>query len=186
MPPLLTRFLQQQRFNMVYPYLKGDVLDLGCNTADIIERLNPSQFYTGIDSRPEVIEWLNENRKGYRFHMCNLDEDTLDLGRTFDTLLMLAVIEHLKNPDNILQQLSRYLNPGGHLIITTPSMHGDRIHRVGARLGLFSPEAMQQHEHIYSPPEMKKRLGRNGFTVIHYHRFLLGGNQLFISRPVEG
>jgi 2-polyprenyl-3-methyl-5-hydroxy-6-metoxy-1,4-benzoquinol methylase len=182
MPPLLSPFLQKTRFSIVSPYLQGDVLDLGCNTAEITRLLNPSQFYTGIDSRRDVIERLRETKKRYQFYIHNLDEDTLELDRKFDTVLMVAVIEHLKKPDNIVRQIPGLLNPGGHFVITTPSHHGDQIHQVGARLGLFSPEAMKNHEHIYTPQEMKKFLSNYGLTVIHFHRFLLGGNQLFVSR----
>jgi SAM-dependent methyltransferase len=186
MPPLLSHFLEQQRFKAVAPYISGDILDLGCNTGWIIGKLQPNQNYVGIDASPEIIDWLYTYRKGYKFHRRDLDRDEIALSGQFDTILMLAVIEHLVNPGNILRQIPRYLNKGGYLLITTPTQLGDRLHRVGAKVSLTSTVAVEDHEHIYSYPDMKACLTRNGLNIKKYSRFLLGGNQLFVCEAGGG
>ena len=53
----------------------------------------------------------------------NIDKDTLDYPECyFDTVLMVAVIEHLVDPKIVLRELSRVLKPGGRLIIDTPNI----------------------------------------------------------------
>lgn len=115
-----------------------------------------------------------------------MDKDELALERQFDTILLLAVIEHLKNPDRILSQIPRYLKPDGKLLITTPSPMGDVIHTIGARIGLFSMEAVQGHESIFTCDALRACLERDGLDVIYYKSFLLGGNQLFVCKPLAG
>jgi hypothetical protein len=66
--------------------------------------------------------------------------------------------------------------------MTTPSPFGDKIHRAGARLGLFSKDAVEEHQTIFSHQMMVELLTPAGLAVEGYRRFLLGGNQLFICR----
>lgn len=53
----------------------------------------------------------------------NIDSDTLDYpDGYFDTVVMVAVIEHLVDPKIALKELHRVLKPGGRLIIDTPNI----------------------------------------------------------------
>ncbi len=117
--------------------------------------------------------------------MMDLNTGLLDFDQSFDTILMIAVIEHLINPSHLLQQLPKCLKPGGQLVLTTPSPLGDLIHRIGARLGLFSMIAVHDHEIIFSYQSLHPILSDCGFIISTYRRFLLGGNQLFICSPRE-
>lgn len=180
MSGLFSNLLRQQRFKAIVPYIKGDILDMGCGLANILSYLPSDQIYVGIEKHPDMFEWLLENRKGYEFHQKNLDQDVLTLNRRFDTILMLAVVEHMKNPPNILCQISGLLKPGGRLLITTPSQFGDGIHSIGAKAGLFSKHAAEEHETIFSLETLQSLLNENGLTVDTYRKFLWGGNQLFV------
>jgi 2-polyprenyl-3-methyl-5-hydroxy-6-metoxy-1,4-benzoquinol methylase len=182
---MLSGFLQEQRFQAVIPHLQGSILDLGCGLANLTRYLKPGQPYVGVEGPPEFLEWLTAHRPEYRFYQCNLDQDILTLNEQFDTITMIAVIEHLKQPAWILRQIPGVSKPGGRLVITTPSPMGDRIHRFGARLGLFSQEAVEEHHSIFSPKKMRAVLTQNGLELISYRRLLFGGNQLFIVRTAE-
>jgi len=180
MTPLLTDFLQRQRLRVVSPYLKGSVLDLGCGNAKIVALLRIDQSYVGVDGRLDMIGWLKDNYARYAFYHRDLDQEVLALSGQFDTILMMAVIEHLADPGRVLSQLPHYLKPEGQLIITTPSPLGNKIHQVGARFGVFSIEATREHKIIFDYRALRARLERNGLQITHYRRFLLGGNQLFV------
>jgi len=177
---LFSNYLRQQRFKAVVPYVKGDVLDLGCGLANILSYLPSNQVYVGIERHPYMFKWLLENRNGYEFHQKNLDQDTLSLDRLFDTILMSAVIEHMKHPQNILRQVPELLKPGGRLLLTTPSQFGASIHNIGAKAGLFSKDAADEHETIFSLATLQSLLNENGLKVDFYRKFLWGGNQLFV------
>jgi len=186
MPSLFTPFLQKQRFAIIQPYLTGDVLDLGCGLAIISELLGPDQRYVGVEGPPGFLEWLQTHRSQHSFYQRDLDVQPLNLGQQFDTILLIAVIEHLKNPGFLLGQIPVHLKTGGQLVATTPSPAGDRIHQIGARLGLFSKEAMHEHETIFTRNSLNSLAEENGLELIHYQKFLMGGNQLFLFQSVGG
>ena len=177
---LFSRSLGRQRYQKVLPYLQGSVLDIGCGLATLLEYISPEQVYVGIDRGPLLYQWLLKNRPGHEFHRVDVDTEVLDLGRKFDSILMLAVIEHLTQPQKALCQIGAHLNPGGKLLITTPSPLGDRIHRFGARFRLFSQHAVADHKIIFSRESLQPLLSSCGLSIEHYQKFLFGGNQLFV------
>ena len=182
MPPLLTPFLTQQRMKAIAPFLRGDILDLACGFGKVIPLLKPGQGYLGIEGNLPFIDTLSNLYPGQKFIQRDLDEDDLALDQKFDTILLVAIIEHLERPDRLVAQLPRYLKPGGRLVMTTPSPFGDKIHRAGAIVGLFSKDAVKEHETIFSHRMMLDLLEQNGLELERYRRFLLGGNQLFICK----
>jgi SAM-dependent methyltransferase len=182
MPPLLSRLIQERRYQVSRSFIDGDILELGCGTATITEALHPGQSYTGIEYGPRIMEWLKQNRPGYDFYRYDLDRDEINLDRQFDTILMVAVIEHLADPRHILRQMPRLLRPGGRLVITTPTPFGNLIHSIGVNLGLFYKTAAQDHKHIYDQVSLPHLLKECGLEVIKYRSFILGGNQLCVSQ----
>ncbi len=180
--PLLTPFLQKQRYKMVIPYLKGDVLDLGCGLATVSEFLEPDQRYVGVEVSAPWMDYLRSHRPQYDFYQRDFDIEQLNLDQKFDTILLIAVIEHLEKPGFLLKQLPGLLKPAGKVVITTPSPLGDRIHQIGAKIGLFSKEAQHEHETIFTLASLQSIAIDNGLELTQARKFLLGGNQLFICQ----
>ena len=147
--------------------------------------LRQTRHYVGIEGPSVFLEWLQTHRPQHTFYQRDLDLQNIALNQHFDTIVMVAVIEHLERPGFVLSQIPLHLKPGGRLVITTPSPSGDRIHQIGARLGLFSQEAMHEHETIFTRDSLNKLAMANGLELIQYRTFLLGGNQLFIFQVPE-
>lgn len=177
---VLSGFLTRQRFRAVSAYIHGEVLDIGCGYGKILSLLPAGVTYAGVDSGPEIIQYLRKTYPDHEFYLLDLDKGELQLDRQFDTILMLAVVEHLSQPQKALCQALEHLKPDGRLLITTPSPIGDRIHRLGARFGLFSQFAADDHETIFTQASLRRLLDDCGVQVDRYRRFLLGGNQLFV------
>jgi 2-polyprenyl-3-methyl-5-hydroxy-6-metoxy-1,4-benzoquinol methylase len=183
MAAILSSFLQRQRLKIAKPYIHGRVLDLGCGFGEVTELIGPGN-YVGIDGHPKIVEWLKINHPEYEFHHFDLDQDQIIINKQFDTIIMLAVIEHLQNPDNILSQIPDLLNNGGSFIMTTPAPAGDVMHQIGAKIGLFSKHAVDDHEIIFTHQSMEPYLTRNGLAIREFRRFLLGANQLFSCETI--
>ena len=179
---MLSGFLQEQRFRSIIPYLMGSILDLGCGLTNLTCFIHPRQRYIGVEGPPAYQAWLAQNRPGCHFYQRDLDQDLPTLDEQFDASSMTAVIEHLEQPGLILRQLPTVMKPGASLVTTEPSPLGDRIHRFGARLGMFSKEAVEEHHTIFSPPSIRSALSASGLELLEYQRFLLGGNQIFSAR----
>ena len=71
----------------------------------------------GIDIDSDGIEHAALHGETIMYADC----EELDLGRTFDTIVMLDVIEHLERPGVALDRLMAHLDEGGELIISTPN-----------------------------------------------------------------
>ncbi len=182
MAPLLSEFLLQRRLAAVRPYLRGDVLDLGCGGADIARLLQPGQAYAGVDWRAALIDQLRARWPRHTFYQRDFDTQPLALPRRFDTVVMLAVIEHLRQPERLFAQLGGALLPGGQVVMTSPSAWGNWAHGWGARVGLFSRQAAQEHNLIFSRERLAEQMRPHGLALAHYHTFAAGGNQLFVCR----
>ncbi len=182
MKPLLTPYLHNKRIEMVKPYLKGDILDIGCGPADLSELISENQHYTGIEIDKRLVEKLKKRYPQHNFYKKNLEKDDLNIRRKFDTITMIAVIEHLKNPDKVLKQILDLLKDKGTLVITTPTPFGDNVHKIGAMLGLTSKDAVEDHYMLYDYNNMKNLLSEYRFHIKKYHTFICGMNQIFVCK----
>jgi len=182
---MLSPFIKRQRLAMVAPYVQGDVLELGCGPGIALQLwADRITSYTGVDYRPDLITQLQRKYPAHTFYTRNLDDDQLDLGRQFDTILMIALVEHIYNQKHLMQQAAALLRPTGSIIITTPTPWGnDIVHRIGARLGLFSQGAADDHVTIYNRHRFEIMSKDIGLQIQKYRRFQLGCNQLVVLQP---
>ena len=183
MPPL-SRHLQRRRLSKIRGYVRGAVLDLGCGDASLRAWLDPNQTYTGVEIRADVVRDFQQSGLPHRFIAADLDVDDLTLEPgAYDTIVMSAIIEHLRTPARALAGLPRFLAPGGRLVITTPTRLGDVVHRLGAVIGLFSREAEKEHQRIFDRGSLERLLRECGFVAERYETFDLGLNQLCVAVP---
>lgn len=181
---ILTPAIREKRKRMVKPYVKGDVLDLGCGQADFYDLCRDQiAAYYGVDGDPAVLERMRQKFPDANFFQKDFDEDTLDLDRKFDCILMIGLVEHLYNQKHIMKEVKRYLKPNGVIVITTPTPFGnDVVHRVGSTLRLFSPVARDDHVVIYNKKRFEILAKDLGFVIEKYKKFQLGCNQLVVLR----
>jgi len=100
----------------------------------------------------------------------------------FDHVVMLAVFEHLTNPEAVLREASRILVRGGSLIMTWPAALVDPILNVMHGFHLISDE-MESDEHQKRLPvsEVRKLLERVAFVRLYHRTFELGLNNLMVA-----
>jgi len=175
--PLLAR-LRANRANRLIPasLRKGRILDIGCGSYPYFLSHTSFQEKFAIDqssaaNRFEGINWYS-----------------LDLNATpalpfpdeyFNAITMLAVIEHLDPAKLVLlfSEAYRALQPGGVVILTTPAAWSDRLLHNMARLGLVSPEEIEEHAFAYTLPLIGWYFGKAGFSMdklkFGYFEFML-------------
>jgi ubiquinone/menaquinone biosynthesis C-methylase UbiE len=100
----------------------------------------------------------------------------------FDHVVMLAVLEHLAEPEPVLREAYRILAPGGSLILTWPSSMVDPILDVLHELRLVSDEMeSDQHQKRMSAAGVQQMLYRIGFRNFIHRRFEFGLNNLMVA-----
>ena len=176
---LLSPFLRTQRINAARPHLFGRVLDVGCGSGALAEVVEPKD-YLGLEIDEASIAFAREKFPQHTFENTN---DIPDGG--FDTVVALAVIEHVPSPAEFLKDLSKALRPtsNARVICTTPHPSMDIVHTVGAKVGLFSQSANDEHEDLLDRKALDRAGQDAGLVLQTYRRFLYGANQIAIYVP---
>lgn len=101
----------------------GEMLDLGCGTAGILEYLPEEINYTGIDASLFALE---EARRRWNSRLHTIFFANTSLARfsdgQFDLILLFYSLEHLREPRETLRECRRALKQGGSLIIAAPNL----------------------------------------------------------------
>lgn len=171
---LLSPFLQRQRLKAARPHLHGRVLDIGCGNG-ALAAFCLSSAYLGIDRDPAALLRAKAEYPGHRFSP-GLPESN----ERFDTIVALAVIEHIADPAATLAEWSGLLAENGHMVLTTPKPSFEWVHEAGAKVGLFSHDAAEEHETLLDRPALEQLLEGTGLRIDTYRTFLGGANQLFV------
>jgi SAM-dependent methyltransferase len=113
----------------------------------------------------------------YRFIEGTLESTLPSLEvESFDVVLLISVLEHLREPDFALHGLNRILRSGGLLLINVPTWRGKFFLEFSAfRLGLSPKVEMDDHKMYYDKRDLWPKLISAGFypsnVRLRYHKF---------------
>jgi SAM-dependent methyltransferase len=185
--PLLSKFLTRARLSRITRYLGRHILDAGCGYGELLDYLPAGvERIILLDRSPARQERLTSklahSKLQAEFWLVDLEQSGLHLNfAACDTVVMAALLEHLKYPDLVLKNIRPVMNADARLILTTPSPLGGKLHWLGSHLGLVYAEAAREHSRFYDFAALQLLLKRNGFLVRSYERFLFGLNQLVVA-----
>jgi glycosyltransferase involved in cell wall biosynthesis len=147
----------------------GRVLDLGCSGATLSSRLRDRGHHvTAVD-----VEELPEVRNRVdRFFQADLDrclpEEIDELG-PFDIILAADVLEHLRDPASLLNQVRPKLAPRGILIASVPNF-GHWYARARVAAGLFDYDQRgvldKGHLRFFTLRSFSRLLRNSGYAIV--------------------
>ena len=99
------------------------VLDYGCAhghyTMNLLKRY-PEMEMTGVDINERNIniarKWAKDEKKEVTF----IHGTHEDVTGTYDLIIASEVLEHIPDPQAFMNKLARHVNPGGHILLSTP------------------------------------------------------------------
>ncbi len=98
---------------------RGKVLDIGCGNGDYAYELHNMGFdVLAADMDVERFRYGNK----IKFQKCNVTDKLPFENNSFDFIVFAEVIEHLKNPYDVVSELKRLLKPGGKIVLSTPNI----------------------------------------------------------------
>ena len=147
------------------------LLDVGCGAGNLAALIKDRcQEIYGVDISSEALRMAV--KKGVKTTRVDLNVELLPFqNEWFDTVVCLDVIEHLLDPERLLEEAKRVLKPGGILIISFPNIRW-WVHIASlAFFGKFpktstDPEAYDGgHLHYFTYKDMEVLLKKHGFKV---------------------
>jgi SAM-dependent methyltransferase len=152
------------------------VLELGCGyrASHLLALENRLKRGVGLDFA--IAPEIRQNPK-FEFYEGAIEENLLKLeSGVFDTVLLISVLEHLREPLSVLQTTHALLKPGGLLLVNVPTWRGKVFLEFSAfRLGLSPQTEMDDHKMYYSKRDLWPLLVRSGFRPsaikLTYHKF---------------
>lgn len=118
--PIHQRLLKA--YHVAKPYIKGELLELGCGEGRGVELLAPlANSYTGIDKIKEIVDRLSAQYPEYSFSDGVFPPFPFE-DNSFDSVITFQVIEHVKKDEEFIQEIYRVLKPGGVALVSTPNI----------------------------------------------------------------
>lgn len=181
----------------------GTVLDVGCGNG-VISRFIGSHGYNvlGIDVSAKTIENASKLNQlpNVQFQVKSAEALTAE-GTTYDVVICSEVLEHLNQPDKLLEVLHIALKDTGILVVTVPNGMGPRevlvtkpvinmqkkqnatwrfTNRVKKLLGYSGTTTQSsaddlEHVQFFTADALKQMAAKNGFNIINF------GNSNFID-----
>ncbi|MEM2263940.1 MAG: class I SAM-dependent methyltransferase [Nitrososphaerota archaeon] len=103
--PISYFWLKRRQYVVKKILKKSRVLDVGCGEHKIIHEAIGLDVYYHKD-----------------LDIIGIAENMPLLSESFDSVAILEVIEHLKNPEKTLEEIHRVLKKGGQVIVSTPNV----------------------------------------------------------------
>lgn len=114
---------------------KLHALDVGCGNGTLFKEIANKMIVDGIDMYQKTL--IPHYHKIYIGEIDNFEQIKLLTIGTYDIIIFGDILEHCKNPDDILTFYLQYLNKGGIVIISVPNIANIFI-RLSLLFGLFN------------------------------------------------
>ncbi len=173
----LEPFLRRMRINRVKDYIPENCIlcDIGCGfNAKFLHDMVPFiRKGIGIDKKVYEIELIKTNVEKY----IPLPTDYVDC------VTLLAVLEHLDYPNQILKECNRVLKPGGSLILTTPTpLSKPILEFLSFKLNIVSPAEISDHKNYFNSTQLSRILLEEcGFNKVIAKTFQMRLNNVVIA-----
>jgi SAM-dependent methyltransferase len=125
-----------------------------------------------IDGSPAIIQKFRSENPGFlKVDLVESWFETFDTDERFDLICMGFVLEHVVNPNILLERYKRFLKSGGSLAVSVPN--GEALHRrIGNAAGIL-PDIMALgtgdealgHKRVYSVVVLERLLEECGYRL---------------------
>jgi SAM-dependent methyltransferase len=150
----------------------GSTLDLGAGLGEWLELLHQAarfDTYYGSEYSESMVQDLKMRCSWAEIVLSSGEDMGLVLkDKKFKLITLIAVIEHLYNPQAVLKYVSENLESGGRIIIVYPRVDSLISRLMGRHWHLFSPVA---HLTLYSKKGLIAGLARVGLRLVASRRF---------------
>ena len=159
-------FAGPDRVDLFRRYVGGPgrhVLDLGCRDGALTQAYAGGNEIVGVDADREAL--AEAQKLGIETHWADLDDALPFQDATFDVVVAVELLEHLRDPKRVVSEVLRVLRPGGTFVASVPNAY-----RLKNRLRFLrgrKPEDDPTHLQMFAPNDIRALLG--GFEDVKLH-----------------
>jgi SAM-dependent methyltransferase len=162
--------IDHERVRVVLTHCRGRLLDIGCGNNLLIRTYGNG---IGVDVHP------------YPEAQAQCDSSYLPfVSNTFDSVALLACLNHIRRRRESLAECRRVLRPGGRVLLTMiPAWVGTVSHPIRKR---HDPDQLERgvaddEDLGLSTSEIRTLLQNAGFRIVLHKRFMWGLNNLYVA-----
>ena len=140
----------------------GKFLDIGCGFGAVLAEMSRFSEWelSGVEIGETSVKYTRKRVPSATIYEGTVDEVDFDEG-SFDCITMITVLEHVKDPGGVLQRITRWLAPGGLLIIQTPHVEPFiKLRRYVSSVPIYFEAP--RHLFDFSPRSLKMYMNRLG------------------------
>jgi ubiquinone/menaquinone biosynthesis C-methylase UbiE len=185
--PFLEPILRRMRISKVLPILRKfpecKLLDVGCGwEAKFLKSVEPYiSSGVGVDFKAQNLESAK-----LKTISTTLDNKLPFEDNSFDVVSLMAVLEHLEKPLDILQEIRRVLRDGGILIGTVPSKAAKPVLEfLSYKLGIVNEAEIRDHKQYFNKKDLLEIFAQAGFKKIEHKYFQFGLNNFYSCCPIK-
>ena len=140
---------------------KGKILDYGCGTGEFLLEMKQNDWEaTGFEPSLKA-------REVVRSYGIEMTDDIRNLDKKYAVITLWHVLEHVYDPDHLVQEFKKLLGESGYLLIAVPnrkSFDAKTFHKNW--VAYDAP----RHLYHFRPADMQRFLEKNGFILIYHKR----------------
>lgn len=177
----------QRIFSMVKPGSR--VLDIGAATGKLCENLKTRKncYVAAV----EIDSNMSRRAKARCDELFSGDIESNSAlpfaKKSFDTVIFADVLEHLRNPEEVLRKSKEYLRDGGNLLVSIPNI-GFVTVRLQLLLGKFDYSEYgpldKTHLHFFTLKTAKELIEGCGYKIIRLEGYNQVKARYFFLRPL--
>jgi 2-polyprenyl-3-methyl-5-hydroxy-6-metoxy-1,4-benzoquinol methylase len=162
-------FLKKQFLNTAIPN-NPSILDIGCGDGFAFSYItNHKKFknYIAVDFSEIKLKTLFQQNNDAT--VCITDADNLPFKENnFDVIFCLEVLEHVIDPDVVLNQIFKLLKDGGVCFISIPIDSYIQVRSLKMIKQYYNSDVFSEHINAFYPEELKQLLVKNNFQIISF------------------
>ena len=175
-------FAGEERADLFLLYVDGPgrrVLDIGCRYGTLTSRYLVGNDVVGMDVDRDALEKAAD--LGIETIWADAEEPLSFEDGSFDVVVAGELLEHVRDPQALVDEVHRVLRPGGTFVGSVPNAFRvkNRLRFLGGR----PPERDPTHLHIFAPIDVRHLLTRFDDVRLHFiaSRFLRLHPRLFAN-----
>jgi len=180
--PFLEPILRKMRIARVLPVLRRfpqcRLLDVGCGwEARFLKSVEPYiSSGTGVDFKAPDFD----SRK-LKTITVTLNDKLPFEDNSFDVVSLMAVLEHLEKPLDILKEIRRVLRKEGVLVGTVPSKAAKPVLEfLSYKFGIVNEAEIRDHKQYFNKKDLAAIFAEAGFEKMEHRYFQFWMNNFFV------